>query len=63
LDCAEQSLAHNNDLEVQMLRRICALAIATVIAVLATGCNTMRGLGQDVERGGEKMQDKAERAR
>lgn len=24
-----------------------------------TACNTMRGLGQDVERGGEKVQDAA----
>jgi len=25
------------------------------------GCNTMRGFGQDMERGGEKIQDKAAR--
>ena len=25
------------------------------------GCNTMQGLGQDIERGGEKIQDKAKR--
>jgi len=25
------------------------------------GCNTMQGLGKDVERGGEKIQDKAAR--
>jgi predicted small secreted protein len=25
------------------------------------GCNTMHGLGQDIERGGEKIQDKSAR--
>ncbi len=35
-----------------------ALAFATA---LVTGCNTMRGLGQDTERAGEKIQEKATR--
>jgi predicted small secreted protein len=30
------------------------------VAVLASGCNTMRGAGQDIERGGEKIQQKAQ---
>jgi predicted small secreted protein len=30
------------------------------LALLA-GCNTMEGLGEDIERGGEKIQDKAKR--
>jgi predicted small secreted protein len=30
-------------------------------ALLFTGCNTMRGLGQDTERAGEKIQEKATR--
>ncbi len=36
-----------------------ALLGATLLAV--TGCNTMRGVGQDTERLGEKIQDKASR--
>ena len=40
--------------------------IATLLA-LATltlaACNTMQGLGQDIERGGEKLQDSAEKAK
>jgi entericidin B len=44
-----------------MLRRLIALAIAASFIVIASGCNTMRGMGQDIERGGEKIQDKAER--
>ncbi len=31
------------------------LLIAT--GYMLTGCNTMNGLGKDVERGGEKVQD------
>ncbi len=30
-----------------------------VITVGLTACNTFRGMGQDVERGGEKVQDAA----
>lgn len=27
-----------------------------------TACNTMRGMGQDVQRGGEKLENAAERS-
>jgi predicted small secreted protein len=32
-----------------------------VLAGFLAGCNTMAGVGKDVERGGEKMQGAAER--
>jgi predicted small secreted protein len=34
------------------------MALVAWIALLA-GCNTMHGLGTDIERGGEKIQDKS----
>ena len=38
------------------------IAVMGVLIVMGlTGCNTMRGMGQDVERGGEKVQDAASR--
>jgi len=38
------------------------IAVMGVLVVMGlTGCNTMRGMGQDVERGGEKVQDAASR--
>ena len=44
-----------------MIKRI--LATLMLLGMLGTiaGCNTMHGFGQDVERGGEKIQDKATR--
>ena len=39
------------------------LLAAAVMAVFATGCNTMAGAGKDIERGGEKVQGAAERNR
>ena len=44
-----------------MLRRF--LAVMMLLGMLGTiaGCNTMRGFGQDMERSGEKIQDKASR--
>ena len=42
-----------------MFQRI--LAALMLFGMLSTfaGCNTMRGFGQDMERGGEKIQEKA----
>ena len=42
-----------------MCQRI--LAILTLLAVLGTiaGCNTIEGMGKDIERGGEATQDTA----
>jgi predicted small secreted protein len=43
-----------------MIHRLTGLVLAAMIMLLA-GCNTMQGLGQDIERGGEKLQEKAKR--
>jgi predicted small secreted protein len=45
--------------ESTMVRSLIALLIAT--AAMLSGCNTMRGFGQDMERGGEKIQQEAQR--
>ncbi len=37
------------------------LALAVGGALFASGCNTMKGLGKDTERVGEKIQNKAAR--
>ena len=44
-----------------MFKRI--LATLMLLGMLGTiaGCNTMQGVGRDIERGGEKIQDKAAR--
>jgi len=41
------------------MKRLIALVLSASFAVLATGCNTMQGVGKDVERGGEKIQKEA----
>ena len=38
-----------------------ALALAVCSMFAFSGCNTMRGLGKDTERDGEKIQEKATR--
>ena len=35
------------------------LALALICAVVMSSCNTARGLGRDVERAGEKIQENA----
>ena len=40
-----------------------SIAFAAVVMLLLAGCNTMEGMGKDIERGGEKMQDSSKDAR
>ena len=44
-----------------MFKRILATLMLLGALSAIAGCNTMQGLGQDIERGGEKIQDKAAR--
>lgn len=41
------------------MKKLSALLGVMLLATSLTACNTFRGLGQDVERGGEKVQDAA----
>ena len=41
------------------MRMICVALVLSMGAVLATGCNTLEGAGQDIEAGGEAIQDAA----
>ena len=44
-----------------MLQKIFATLMLLGILGTIAGCNTMQGLGQDIERGGERIQQKAAR--
>ena len=44
-----------------MTKGIRILSIALVFTLAFAGCNTMRGLGKDIEKGGEKIQDAADK--
>ncbi len=37
------------------------IAIAFALAVPLSGCNTFRGAGQDIQKGGEKVEDAAKK--
>ena len=39
------------------------LLAVVLIAIFTNGCNTMSGLGKDIERGGDKIEGAAERKR
>lgn len=41
-----------------MFRNLIAIVL---LAGFVAGCNTMKGVGKDLERGGEKIQDSAEK--
>lgn len=42
-----------------MKNKIFALG-AALLVVLVAGCNTIHGAGQDIERGGKKIQEKSQ---
>lgn len=46
--------------ETDMFARLLSVFIA---AVVLAGCNTIQGAGTDIERGGEKIHDAAEKAK
>lgn len=41
------------------MKKAVTLISLIVFSMSLSACNTMRGFGKDVERGGEKVQDKA----
>lgn len=45
--------------EPKMIKRY-ALILGLLSAFFLSACNTMRGAGQDIQSGGEKIEDKAE---
>ena len=44
-----------------MYTKIVALMLA--VSFILCGCNTIQGAGKDLERGGQKIQDTAEKAK
>lgn len=48
--------------EASMMKKLLALLSLLIFAGVA-GCNTMEGVGKDVERGGEKLQNSSKDAR
>lgn len=41
------------------MKRFLVLLMFSLSAVVTAGCNTMEGAGQDIERGGEEIQEAA----
>ena len=44
---------------INIMKKFIAMIGLVAFAVGLSGCNTFRGMGKDVERGGEKVQDAA----
>ncbi len=42
---------------------IAALVLCAVAGIVGTGCNTIRGAGKDIQKGGEAIEDAAENVR
>jgi predicted small secreted protein len=44
-----------------MIKRITTAMLALVVGTTLAGCNTMAGMGKDIERAGEKIQGAAKK--
>jgi len=49
-----------NSYEYRKLKSVYFLLLAMAYAVTMTGCNTIEGAGQDIQRGGKAIEDKAQ---
>jgi predicted small secreted protein len=45
------------------MKLILRLLIASLLVVAAGGCNTIEGLGKDIQKGGEKIEKAADKAK
>ena len=39
------------------------LAYVVIVTMLVSACNTMSGLGEDIQRGGQKLENQADKAK
>jgi entericidin B len=44
-----------------MITKLVYLLVAAAFGLSLTACNTMAGMGKDIEKGGEKVQDAAKK--
>ncbi len=43
------------------MRVIATISAVVMLALCVSACNTMQGLGQDIKRGGQKLENAADR--
>ncbi|MDO4705683.1 entericidin A/B family lipoprotein [Allofranklinella schreckenbergeri] len=46
-----------------MMKTIASALFASLLALAVTGCNTVQGVGQDVQKGGAAIERAAEKAK
>jgi predicted small secreted protein len=60
---AQETVLNRNGVMIMMRKLLSAVLLGTFVAGLLgiTGCNTMRGAGKDIQAGGQKLENSAER--
>ncbi len=43
-----------------LIKKICVFVTAVTLAIAASGCNTLEGAGEDIQSGGEAIEDAAD---
>jgi predicted small secreted protein len=60
---AQETVLNRNGVVIMMRKLLSAVVLGAFVAGLAgmAGCNTMKGAGQDIQKGGQKLENSAER--
>ena len=60
---AQEIVFNRNGATIMMRKLLSAVVLGAFVAGLVgmTGCNTMKGAGQDIQKGGQKLENSAER--
>ena len=60
---AQETVLNRNGVVIMMRKLLSAVVLGTFVAGLfaMSGCNTMKGAGQDIQKGGEKLENSADR--
>jgi len=44
----------------QIVKKICLVLLLTILVFRLAGCNTLQGMGEDIEAGGKAIQEAAD---
>jgi entericidin B len=60
---AQETVLNRNGVMIMMRKLLSTVVLGAFLAGLVglTGCNTMKGAGKDIQKGGEKLENSADR--
>jgi len=57
---SQANIKKENNMKTLTIRALLLIALTLFIGSISVGCNTMEGMGEDIQRGGEEIEDAAD---